>query len=113
MGCITWITNKASAVSRCVRYYSLNDSTLFTWNQQLYPLSNSLLNLTKESIIYHGKFCKSGLANRFAIDSALCISPDTVKLSTDSTVANLSTPYPCNPNGQTYCTYFTNTTQRF
>eukprot|EP00347_Sterkiella_histriomuscorum_P018988 403343399 len=112
MGCIIWIDNRTAQVSRCTKYYSLNDNTLFSWNQVDYSLFNSATNLTKEAILFHGKFCKSGIANRFSLDRAQCVSIDTVKLSNDPT-RNSTSPFECRADGTVSCSYQTGNTRRF
>ena len=64
MGCIT-LFNQTTA--RCAKYYSLNDSSLFSWNQS-FPVFN--FNMTLDALRHHGRFCKSGTANRFSTTHA-------------------------------------------
>jgi len=39
--------------------------------------------MTKEAVLGHGRFCKSGFAARFDTDTATCISIGRVSLPTD------------------------------
>ncbi|CDW83995.1 UNKNOWN [Stylonychia lemnae] len=114
MGCIIVVDNRTQ-VNRCVKYYSLNGSTLFTWDQEQYNLQSNLttfLNLTKEAILYHGKFCKSGFANRFSLNRAQCVDIDNVRLSNDVNTV-VASPYQCRADGSVICIYQTGNLKRF
>ena len=89
----------------CVPYYSLNDSQQFSWDNSTYPL---VLNqaTSREPFLYHGKFCKTGLANRFFVTIAQCMTIDNIRLSNDLNTS-ISYPYECKADGNTQCIYRT------
>ena len=68
--------------------------------------------LTKEGILYHGKFCASGYANRFSLDVAQCVTIDNIRVNSNPNFS-LDYPFVCNPNGLTYCQYQVGTTVVF
>mmetsp|Transcript_856 Transcript_856/g.503 ORF Transcript_856/g.503 Transcript_856/m.503 type:complete len:119 (+) Transcript_856:523-879(+) len=76
------------AYKQCTKFYSLADSFRFYWDNITFPTED------KESILFQGKFCKSGLANLFFSGWAQCTPITHVKLS-DVTGANLTSPYSC------------------
>jgi hypothetical protein len=39
--------------------------------------------MNKQAILDNGKFCESGIATRFSVDLAVCISFDSVSLSNE------------------------------
>lgn len=57
--------------------------TMFNWDPKFNFTNN--LNMTKEAVLYHGKFCQSGMASRFSPTDAACWSIDQLGLSSDST----------------------------
>ena len=64
---------------------------------------------SKDAIIYHGRFCKSGIASRFTLYEARCITVTNVTLSTDKN-NSLSSPFKCRADGTVTCTYSSNYT---
>lgn len=104
MGC----TNlNGNTTKTCVMYYSLPASSLISWDVVTYPYMN-LVNMTKEAIFAHGKFCQSGLAQRFSTTAASCFQMTQVTVSSDST--NTSQPWPqscdTNLNQLVQCKYY-------
>jgi hypothetical protein len=67
----------------CTPYYSLEENALFTWDQTRFLNNTNQLSMTKDAVLFHGKFCKSGLASRFANDLAACYTIDKISLSND------------------------------
>jgi hypothetical protein len=82
MGCVQLGTR--SPVRNCTKYYSLRDGALFTWDRTKYDaLRNNTRGMDKKAILDHGKMCESGIATRFSVDLAVCISFDSVSLSNE------------------------------
>ena len=75
MGCtrIFFGANQTST-SVCVPYYSLDDVSVFTWETAKHGNLRNLRNMTKEAVLYHGRFCESGFAYRFQNETASCIN---------------------------------------
>ena len=78
--------------------YNISDYTRFVWKKELFPVFN------KESVIYHGKFCKSGYASRFSDDYAMCVRVDNIRLNTNNN-ATVAFPFECKADGYTACSY--------
>lgn len=109
--------------SICLEKHSAPDYTEFLWDIQKYP------TMTKESIMIHGQYCKSGTASMklkkvvkddketFEIpqkgdpesEIAVCLTIDnTLRLSSDEkamTGTTVSSPFECKPDGKQYCLY--------
>lgn len=73
-----------STVRNCTRYYSLKDANIFTWDRTKYDaLRNNTEGMTKAAVFDHGKMCESGVAIRFSLDLAICITIDSTSLSNE------------------------------
>lgn len=92
----------------CLMKYNMTDFTRFPWDLTAFPT----YELTKEAVLYHGKFCQSGIANRFSPLEARCVRIDNIRLSIEPNT-RLSNPYECNANGLTQCRYQNNDTVMF
>lgn len=68
----------------CTPYNSLSDASVFKWEVLKYGNLRNSRNMTKEAVLGHGRFCKSGFAARFDTDSATCISIGRVSLVSDT-----------------------------
>jgi hypothetical protein len=64
--------------------------------------------MTKEAVMYNGRFCKSGLASRLSTFVASCFSINQVQLSGDATNSSRGSPQECktNLNQVVLCKYF-------
>jgi hypothetical protein len=71
-------------VSVCVPYNSLSDASVIRWEASKYGNLRNSRNMTKEAVLGHGRFCKSGFAARFDTDTATCISIGKVSLPSDA-----------------------------
>jgi hypothetical protein len=67
----------------CTTYNSLTDASVFRWEIEKYGNLRNSRNMTKEAVLGHGRFCKSGFAARFDTVSATCISIGRVSLQSD------------------------------
>ena len=96
MGC-TRITLGANSTntSVCILYNSLSDASVFRWETSKYGNLRNSKNMTKDAVLGHGRFCKSGFAARFDTDSATCISVAKVSLPTDSIDASRTGAVKC------------------
>ncbi len=73
-----------TTTSVCIPYNSLSDASVFKWELSKYGNLRNSRNMTKEAVLGHGRFCKSGFAARFDTDSATCITIARVSLPTDT-----------------------------
>ena len=76
-------TTNSSNSNVCTPYYSLSDGNLFSWDNVKYQNLKNLKNMTKEAILDHGRFCKSGFAYRFDADRASCINIAKISIDND------------------------------
>jgi len=82
MGCV--VVGLRSTARNCTRYYSLKDAAVFSWDRTKYDaLRNNTRDMNKQAILDNVKFCESGIATRFSVDLAVCISFDSVSLSNE------------------------------
>lgn len=67
-----------------MKYYSLGSTEIFAWegSNQYGSLMNHI-NMTKDAILYHGRFCQSGLASKFSLTTAMCVTVNRTSLSND------------------------------
>lgn len=114
---------KADAKSICLEKHSAPDYTEFLWDLDKYP------RMTKESIMIHGQYCRSGTAS-MKLKKVVVGNKDTYVIPTaadpeariafcltidpefgvsaepdDMTGSPISAPYRCTPDGKTSCLY--------
>lgn len=117
--------------SICLEKHSAPDFTEFMWDIEKYP------TMTKESVMIHGQYCKSGIASMklkevekdgkktlqipdkndpeskiavcLTIDDEFGESADEV----DIVGKEIKAPYSCKPDGKTYCLYKKNKVTHF
>ena len=91
----------------CLEQHSAPDDIKFYWDSEKYP------TITKESIMAHGTYCKSGTAYRLSTNKNVAVCVSINKIST-STVENpltatkevtLGKTLKCVPDGKHYCHY--------
>lgn len=63
--------------------------------------------MNKDSVLFHGKYCQSGVAMRRNTSIAECVDIATISVtnSTKTTTLTKKSNYACKPDGATMCEY--------
>lgn len=100
-------TDKPEVTSVCLEKHSAPDDIKFYWDSEKYP------TITKESVMAHGTYCKSGTAYQLETNKnvAVCVSINKISASSEENPADvkdqasLDKTLKCSPDGKTWCHY--------
>lgn len=91
------VDNQSSPV--CIEMYNAPYGTQFFWDSVQFPVVN------RAAILFHGKYCQSGFAMQVGPSVAECVNIYNISQTRDPPGTNLTSPYPCTPDGNNRCQY--------